>query len=170
MLDFDLAKLYGVETRVLNQTVKRNIDRFPEDFMFRRTDLELKDWKSQIVISNLIKMGLRNKPFAFTELGVAMLSSVLNSQTAIQINIGIMRAFVAIRQSLSSNPVDKISELQSEIQQLKEYMNEVFTDQNDINEDTRMQMELINQSLAELQSDKKIKDLPRRKIGFNQEE
>ena len=115
-------------------------------------------------------MGLRNKPFAFTELGVAMLSSVLNSQTAIQINIGIMRAFVAIRQSLSSNPVDKISELQSEIQQLKEYMNEVFTDQNDINEDTRMQMELINQSLAELQSDKKIKDLPRRKIGFNQEE
>lgn len=93
MLDFDLAELYGVETRVLNQAVRRNIERFPEDFMFQLTDDELRNWKSQIVISNSIKMGLRKNPLAFTEQGVAMLSGVLRSPIAIQVNIRIMRAF-----------------------------------------------------------------------------
>jgi len=93
MLDRDLAEIYGVETKVLNQAVKRNIERFPSDFMFQLTEKEMQDWRSQFVTSNSIKMGLRRKPYAFTELGVAMLSSVLNSKTAIQINMGIMRAF-----------------------------------------------------------------------------
>ena len=93
MLDRDLAEMYGVETRVLVQAVKRNIKRFPEDFMFQLTKEELDDWKSQIVISNSVKMGLRKLPYAFTENGVAMLSSVLNSDKAIQVNIQIMRAF-----------------------------------------------------------------------------
>lgn len=77
MLDRDLAELYGVETRVLNQSVKRNIERFPDDFMFQLTQDEFQAWKSQIVISNSVKMGIRRMPYAFTELGVAMLSSVL---------------------------------------------------------------------------------------------
>lgn len=93
MLDRDLAELYQVETRVLVQAVKRNADRFPADFMFQLSKEELENWKSQIVISNSVKMGLRKMPYAFTELGVSMLSSVLNSKKAIQVNIQIMRAF-----------------------------------------------------------------------------
>ena len=170
MLDRDLAEMYGVETRTLNQAIKRNSERFPDDFMFQITEVEFQNWKSQIVISNSIKMGLRHKPYAFTELGVAMLSSVLNSKTAIQINMGIMRAFVSVRQALKIKPSDSILSLESEIKELKEYIEEVFTDYNDINDDTRMQIELINQSLAELQADKKVFNKPRRRIGFNAEE
>ena len=107
-------------------------------------------------------------PFAFTELGIAMLSSVLNSETAIEINKGIMRAFVAIRQLIANPPPDKHSLLQKEVKELKQYIEEIFTDQNDINEDTRMQLELINQTLAELQVHKKLSDKPRRPIGFIQ--
>lgn len=164
MLDRDLAEIYGVETRVLNQAVKRNMDRFPEDFMFQLTESEFQNLMSQFVISSW--GGTRKQPYAFTELGVAMLSSVLNSKTAIQINMGIMRAFVSIRQLLSHQPATKITELQNEIKELKEYIEEVFTDYNDINDDTRMQMELINQTLAELQSNKIKMDKPIRKIGF----
>ena len=167
MIDRDLAELYGVETRALNQAVKRNIDRFPDDFMFQLTDEEMEIWKSQIVISNSIKMGVRRNPYAFTELGVAMLSSVLNSKTAIQINMGIMRAFVSVRQMLFTPPVDTVAELQNEMKDLKAYIEEVFADYNDINDDTRMQLELINQTLAELQSQKKLE--VRKPIeGFNQ--
>ena len=83
MLDRDLAELYGVETRALNQAVKRNAERFPNDFMFQLTEEEFNNWKSQIVMSNSTKMGLRKKPLVFTEQGVAMLSSVLNSEIAI---------------------------------------------------------------------------------------
>ena len=91
MLDRDIADLYGVETRMLNQAVKRNIKRFPEDFMFRLNKKEMENWKSQIVISNKEKMGLRKKPLVFTEHGILMLSSVLNSKRAVQVNIAIMR-------------------------------------------------------------------------------
>ena len=87
MLDRDLAELYGVETRTLNQKVKRNQRRFPSDFMFQMTKEDIEEWKSQIVISNSIKMGLRKPPHAFTQMGVAMLSSVLSSDTAIDTNI-----------------------------------------------------------------------------------
>ncbi len=100
MLDRDLAILYEVETRVLNQAVRRNIERFPEDFMFQLTKEEMKNWTSQIVITNKEKMGLRRRPYAFTEPGVAMLSSVLNSKRAIQVNIQIIRTFIKLRQLL----------------------------------------------------------------------
>ena len=105
-------------------------------------------------------------PFAFTELGVAMLSSVLNSEIAIEVNMGIMRAFVAVRQLIANSPTDKIGEIKNELKELKEYIKEMFADQNDINEDTRMQIELINQVLAELQVHKKLSEKPRRPIGF----
>jgi hypothetical protein len=98
MLDKDLAELYGVETKVFNQAVKRNIKRFPDDFMFQLTQKELETWRSQFVTSNpAAKMSLRRKPYAFTEQGVAMLSSVLHSDRAVEVNIEIMRAFVRIR-------------------------------------------------------------------------
>ena len=166
MLDFDLAEMYEVETRVLNQAVKRNIERFPEDFMFQLTKEETLNWKSQIVMSNSIKMGMRRSPYAFTELGVAMLSSVLNSKAAIQINMSIMRAFVAIRQLIANPPVDRVGELEKQMKELKDYIEDVFADYNDINDDTRMQLELINQTLAELQVRKKIEEKPRNPIGF----
>jgi len=167
MIDRDLAEMYGIETRVLNQAVKRNIDRFPSDFMFQLTEEEFKHWKSQIVMSNSINMGLRRPPYVFTELGVAMLSSVLNSKVAIQVNIGIMRAFVYVRRTLSNQSKNGVPELQKEVIELKEYMEAVFSDYNDINEDTRVQLELINQTLAELQmANKLIASKPRRQIGF----
>jgi hypothetical protein len=99
LIDRDLAALYGVETRVLNQAVGRNMKRFPIDFMFRLTPGELKNWTSQIVISNSDKMGLRKPPLAFTEEGVAMLSSVLNSEIAIAVNIQIIRIFSRMREA-----------------------------------------------------------------------
>jgi hypothetical protein len=103
ILDRDLAMLYGVETRTLNQAVKRNIKRFPPDFMFQLTAEEMKNWKSQIVISNQEKMGIRRRPYAFTENGVAMLSSILNSERAITVNIQIMRTFTRIRELLATH-------------------------------------------------------------------
>jgi len=103
IVDRDLANLYGVETSVLNQAVKRNIKRFPEDFMFQMTNEELKAWKSQIVMSESDRMGLRKPPYVFTEQGVAMLSSVLNSDRAILVNIQIMRVFTKLRALLESH-------------------------------------------------------------------
>ena len=166
MLDRDLAEMYGVQTKALNQAVKRNFTRFPEDFMFQLTNQETPNWKSQIVTSNTIKMGIRRNPFAFTEHGVIMLASVLRSEIAIQTSILITRAFVAIRKLVSTPPTDKITEIQQEIKELKEYIEEAFTDYNDINEDTRMQLELINQTIAELQSKKAFNDKLRPRIGF----
>ena len=104
MLDRDLARLYGVTTGALNQAVQRNLGRFPEDFMFRLSKTELENWRSQFVTSNPAqKMALRRPPYAFTEQGVAMLSSVLRSRRAILVNIEIMRAFVRMRQILAAH-------------------------------------------------------------------
>ena len=103
MIDRDLAELYGVETKVLNQAVKRNIERFPEDFCFQLNKAEFEIWRSQFVTSNSDKMGLRRPPYVFTEQGVAMLSSVLRSKNAVEINIQIMRVFVALRRFLKIN-------------------------------------------------------------------
>ena len=104
LLDRDLAELYGVETRVLVQAVKRNLRRFPADFMFQLSKDEFENWRSQFVMSNPgSKMGLRRRPYAFTEQGVAMLSSVLNSDRAIEVNIAIMRAFVRLRDMLATH-------------------------------------------------------------------
>lgn len=152
MLDFDLAELYGVETRVLNQAVRRNIERFPEDFMFQLTDDELRNWKSQIVISNSIKMGLRKNPLAFTEQGVAMLSGVLRSPIAIQVNIRIMRAFVAVRQYLAIQKQEN-GELEARIKQLEETFEESLRDRNEIDEDTRFRLDQIEEALAEMRAD-----------------
>lgn len=102
MIDRDLAELYGVETRALNQAVKRNLKRFPEDFMFQLTVKEFENWKSQIVISNSERMSIRKVPLVFTEQGIAMLSSVLNSDQAISVNIQIIRIFTTMRTMLSS--------------------------------------------------------------------
>jgi hypothetical protein len=103
LVDRDLAELYGVDTRTLNQAVKRNLKRFPEDFMFQMTKEEFEIWKSQIVISNSDRMGLRRPPYVFTEQGVAMLSSVLNSDRAILVNIQIMRVFTKMRALMDSH-------------------------------------------------------------------
>ncbi len=103
MIDRDLAELYEVETRILNQAVRRNINRFPPDFMFHLNQKETSIWKSQIVISTADKKGLRKNPLVFTEQGVAMLSSVLNSSRAVQVNIQIIRTFTKLRELLVTN-------------------------------------------------------------------
>jgi hypothetical protein len=170
ILDFDLAELYGVETSQLKRSVRRNIERFEgDDFMFEVTKEEL----SRCQIGTLNKgrgSNIKYLPFAFTELGVSMLSSVLNSKTAIGINRNIMRAFVAVRTWILAPPNDRVAELPKEIEGLKEYIEEVFSDYNDINEDTQMQLELINQTLAELQANKNPVGIPRRPIGFRKTE
>ena len=178
MIDFDLAEMYRVETRVLNQSVRRNIKRFPSDFMFQLTKEEFDILMSQIVISseneNLKSQlatsrwgGTRKLPYAFTEQGVAMLSGLLNSDIAIEMNIAIMRAFVYVRQVvLNSQPTDQVAELEKQMRELKQYIEESFADYNDINEDTRMQLELISRLLAELQAKKRIDEKPRNPIGY----
>ena len=103
MLDRDLAELYLVETKALNQAVKRNIERFPGTFMFQLNDTEFENWRSHFVTSNSDKMGLRRPPYAFTEQGVAMLSAVLKSETAVKVSIQIMNAFVSMRHFLQNN-------------------------------------------------------------------
>ena len=173
MLDFDLAELYQVETKRLKEAVRRNIERFEgDDFMFELSESEynaLKDrLRSQIASLKTDGRGKYPKyaPFAFTEMGVAMLSSVLRSETAIRVNRAIMRTFVAMRQMLTNSPVDRVAELQGEVLKLKEYVEEVFKDQNDINEDTRMQLELVSETLAELQAANKAVE-PRRPAGYH---
>jgi len=152
MLDRDLAELYGVETRVLNQAVKRNEKRFPSDFMFRMSREELEDWKSQIVISNNLKMGLRKPPLVFTELGVAMLSSVLNSEHAIRVNIQIMRIFTKMRELLSSQ-----KEILQKLEQLET---------KDLEQDEKIMLifKYLKQLEPSKQDEKDFKN--RKKIGF----
>ena len=172
MIDRDLAELYQVTTGNLNKSVQRNIKRFPSDFMFQLTKEEFDQLKTNLIFQNGISNwgGTRKLPYAFTEQGLAMLSGILSSDTAIQVNINIRRAFVAVRRLISNPPVDKNAELREEMKKLKDYMEEIFADQNDINEDTRIQLELINQTLAELQVHQKLSDKPRRPIGFIQPE
>ena len=166
MLDFDLAELYQVETRVLNQAVKRNINRFPDDFMLQLTLPEWESISSQFVMTSRSKRPKSSVPFAFTEHGTVMLSSVLRSDTAIQTSVLITRAFVAMRQLVLNPPVNEVKELHTVVMELKQYVEDIFTDQNDINEDTRMQLELINESLVELQAKKKESDKAITPVGF----
>lgn len=169
MLDRDLAAMYGITTGNLNKAVKRNIDRFPQDFMFQ---LNKEEYESLIFQNGTSRGrgGTRYLPYAFTEQGVAMLSSVLNSKTAIQVNIGIMRAFVVVRQAIGylSDTDRRISLLESNFKELRAELEEIFSDYNDINEDTRMQLELINESLAEMQVERR-ESKSRKRIGFIQE-
>lgn len=190
MLDRDLAAMYGVETRILNQAVRRNATRFDgDDFMFQLTKDEVmqvasrsqfvtsnipdnkelledsNSLRSQFVTSNNGRGGVRYLPYAFTELGVAMLSSVLRSETAISINRKIMRAFVSFHRIAAALPdaAADVAQLRKDFEELKLDIEDILADQNNINEDTRMQLELINQSLAALQAPPKK---PHRPIGF----
>ncbi|MGJ1446886.1 ORF6N domain-containing protein [Sphingobacterium spiritivorum] len=158
ILDRDLAQLYNVETRVLKQAVRRNTDRFPEDFMFEMSDTELKDWRSQNVISNLDKKGLRYSPFCFTEQGVAMLSSVLNSKLAIQINIQIMRIFTRIRQFITDN-----TQVQLEIAELRNAVEILAKKQNSYDQSLDVLFNCLDllQEKTEIRKQKEIE-----KIGF----
>lgn len=122
MLDFDLAEMYQIETRVLKQAVRRNLERFPKDFMFELTEIEIESMVSQNVIPSKQKLG-GAKPFAFTEQGVAMLSSVLKSKIAIEINISIIRTFVLMRQYALSH-----KELSEKLSQLENKYDEKFND------------------------------------------
>ena len=176
MLDFDLAKMYGVETRVLNQAVKRNIERFPEDFMFQLTETEWTAMSSQFVMTSRAKRPKVSLPFAFTEHGALMLASVLRSDVAINASINITRAFVAMRQALMAVALPiKLSEMERAIEDLRRRVDaimvsqdEILADQNDINESTRAQLDAISTALAELQSNG-TSDKPRRRIGFVQD-
>lgn len=128
MLDRDLAELYGVETKVFNQAVKRNSDRFPADFMFQLTKEELENWRSQFVTSNKEKMGLRRPPYAFTEQGVSMLSAVLKSSMAVDMSVKIIRTFVNMRKFIANNGVlfQKIDTIEQKLLKHDEKFNQLF--------------------------------------------
>jgi len=148
MLDRELAELYEVETSQLKRAVRRNIDRFPEDFMFELTKKELDHWRCQFGISNSDKMGLRYKPMTFTEQGVAMLSSVLKSKRAIHVNIQIMRVFTRLRQAILDN-----ADLRKEFEDLKQISEERF--------------QIVFETLDKLIS---IDNTEKKKIGFTVKE
>lgn len=166
MLDFDLAEMYGVDTAQLKRSVKRNIERFEgEDFMFEVTREEL----SRCQIGTLNKgrgSNIKYLPFAFTELGVVMLSSVLRSATAIQVNRGIMRAFVAVRQYLLStnSPTKEIEDLKQRVKELEESSEDTLAAINDLSEDTRKELDDIYMALTELAGKKK--QTSRNAIGY----
>jgi hypothetical protein len=177
MLDFDLAAMYGVETRRLNEQVKRNIERFPEDFMFELTPDEVAAIRCQ---NGILKTGRgqhsKYAPFAFTEEGVAMLSGLLRSKIAIQVNINIMRAFVAVRQAVAALQVSELryEQLSHKMDQLNAYIEEILHDQNDINEqqeqtnlEIAIQIEALNDALDQL---RETKAQPRKRIGYKPEE
>ncbi len=149
MLDRDLAELYGVETRVLKQSVRRNIKRFPEDFMFEMTKTELEIWRSQFATTSDDKKGLRYAPFCFTEQGVTMLSCILNSERAIDVNIRIIRVFTKMREMLTDNLNIKL-----EIEGIKKKL---------INQNKNI--ELVFSYLDEL-LEKKENPKPIKKIGY----
>jgi phage regulator Rha-like protein len=144
----ELAELYEVETAQLKRAVKRNIDRFPKDFMFELTKKELDHWRCQFGTSNSDKMGLRYKPMAFTEQGIAMLSSVLNSKRAIQVNIQIIRTFTKLRHALLDN-----EDLRKELSELKQITEDRFS----------IVFETLDQLLA-------VEHKPKKKIGFTVKE
>ena len=171
MLDRDLAKLYGVETKALNQAVKRNIKRFPEDFMFQLTYDEC--LRSQIVTLNT-KQGhhLKYLPHVFTEQGVAMLSSVLKSNTAIEVNIRIMRTFVSLRNYLSGTQAisAELEAIKTKLMLLERNDEDNLEAINDLSEDMRHEIDTIYQAIAALSVKANDQEPPRRKIGFKQDE
>lgn len=168
ILDRDLAELYGVTTSALNQAVKRNIKRFPPDFMFQLTDEETENWKSQIVITKSIAMGLRRNPNAFTEEGVAMLSGLLNSDIAIDANITIMRAFVAMRNYIttSTQVTAELAEIRAKLQLLERNDEDNLEAINDLSEDMRSEIDNLYQAIAELSLKSVETEKLRAKIGF----
>ena len=173
MLDYDLATMYEVEVAQLKRQVRRNIDRFPEDFMFELTAEEASALRCQFGILKTGR-GQHSKylPFAFTEEGVAMLSGLLRSKVAIQVNINIMRAFVAVRQAVAAIMSSELhyEQLSHKVDQLNAHVEEILHDQNDINhqqeqfnDELALQIEVINDALDQL---REKKDEPSRPIGF----
>ena len=173
MLDFQLAKLYGVETRVLKQAVNRNIERFPDDFMFKLTKEEsdslIFNRESQTVIPSGYNFG-GNTPYAFTEQGVAMLSSVLRSATAVRVNVEIMRAFVAARRLMLQNREHElaINELRLKMQMLEDALENNMGAVNDLSEEMRQELDNIYNAIGALSI--KVQDSPKQKptnpIGY----
>lgn len=181
MLDYDLATIYGVRTGTLNQAVKRNIDRFPDDFMFKLTEKEWDELDCNILNSNMRSQSVtasanrRNKsnpPYAFTEHGAVMLASVLRSPSAVQMSVMVTRAFIAMRQAITTMlSVDlKVEQISHKVDQLNAYVEELLHDQNDINDqqeqtnnEVALQIEAINDALDQLR-DEKAKT--RKPIGF----
>lgn len=147
MLDRDLAEIYGVSTKVLNQSVKRNIERFPSNFMFRLTMEEMKNWRSQFVTSNREKMGVRRPPYAFTEHGAMMLSSILKSQHAIEVSIQIVQSFIQLREILASN-----RELYTKMERMEKRYNK--------------QIGLLFETVKQLAQKEDTKHVNKLKIGF----
>ena len=156
MFDRDLADLYDVPTRTLNQAVRRNAERFPEDFAFVLSAEELNHWRSQIVTSNSsAKMGLRRPPFAFTQEGVAMLSAVLRSDRAVQMSIAIIRTFIRMRELMASSKdiADRVSKLERNHERTASVIEVLVED--------------IDRCARELERMKALPALPKRKIGFD---
>ena len=169
MLDFDLARLYQVETKVLNQAVKRNAERFPSDFMFRLTAEEVLNMRSQFVTAS--KRNTSAPPFAFTEQGVAMLASVLKSPIAVATSISIMRAFVQVRQYLltTASMSSELKELRTKVDLLALQQEENLGAINDLSEDVRKDIDNLYLAIGELSSRmEEKKNEPRPKIGFQQ--
>ena len=167
MLDFDLARLYHVETRELNQAVKRNIKRFPQDFMFQLTVEEVLNMSSQFVISSSRKTSA--PPFAFTEQGVAMLSGVLKSDIAIAANIAIMRAFVKVREYLlaASSVSAELRELRARVDLLQIQQEENLGAVNDLSEDVRRDIDSLCIAIGQLaERIEEKKNTPTPRIGF----
>ncbi|MBQ6072249.1 MAG: ORF6N domain-containing protein [Bacteroidales bacterium] len=173
MLDYDLAAMYEVDVSQLKRQVRRNIERFPEDFMFELTAEEVSALRCQ---NGILKTGRgqhsKYPPFAFTEEGVAMLSGVLRSKVAVQVNINIMRAFVAVRQSVAALQSSELryEQLSHKVDQLNAHVEEILHDQNDINQmqsqfnsEVALQIEVINDALDQLREKKANADNP---IGF----
>ena len=184
MLDFDLARLYHVETKTLNQAVKRNAKRFEgEEFMFQLTKEEWREVKVKITNINIVDnqdittlrsqnvtarqvQKQRFQPYAFTEIGVAMLSSVIRSEEAIYANRKIMRAFVCYRHLAEMPLAATYIELRKQIEDLRTEVDEILSAQNDINEITRAQLDAISTALSELQASNDAESIPSRPIGF----
>ena len=158
MLDADLAELYGVETRALVQAVKRNVERFPADFMFQLSREEFSVLKSQSVMSKPGRGGRRTAPYAFTEQGVAMLSSVLTSARAIAVNIEIMRAFIRLRELVASH-----QELAKRLAELEERTEALALQQGTFAHNTRAQLKQVFEAIRQLTAPE---DPPKRGIGF----
>ena len=177
MLDSDLADMYEVEVAQLKRQVRRNIERFPKDFLFELTPEEVSSLRCQ---NGILKTGRgqhsKYAPFAFTEEGVAMLSGLLRSKIAIQVNINIMRAFVGVRQAVAAIQVSELryEQLSHKMDQLNAYIEEILHDQNDINEqqeqtnlEIAIQIEALNDALDQL---RETKAQPRKRIGYKPEE
>ena len=166
MLDLDLAELYQVETRVLNQAVKRNIKRFPADFMFQLTPEEFSNLKSQFVTSSW--GGTRKLPFAFTEQGLAMLSGLLNSDVAIKVNIAIMRTFVVLRKQLydTKQITQELETVKTKLELLERNDEDNLEAINDLSEDMRREIDNIYMAIAALSAKPTEPQNPVKKIGF----